>query len=78
MVINNKYQVGQRLYFLDHDGKAKCEVVKCVNIFVYKDSVNISYSFQELFEYKYENEVFPTEEAFLRHVFGDVVDFNKL
>ena len=78
MVIKNKYKVGQKLYFLDHDGKAKCEVVKCVNIFVYKDSVNISYSFQELFEYKYENEVFPTEEAFLKHVFGDVVDFNKL
>ena len=33
MVVNNKYQIGQKVFFLD-EGKAKCDVVKSITVFV--------------------------------------------
>ena len=71
MEVNNKYQVGQKVYFLDN-GKAKCEEVMCVIFFVYRDSVSISYSFQKGSANKYENEVFPTESELKTYVFEDL------
>ena len=46
MEINNKYQIGQKVFFLNN-GKAKCDEVKSITFFVYKDSVNIMYGFQK-------------------------------
>jgi len=74
MVINNKYQIGQKVYFLN-DGKAKCDEVKSVCIFVYKDSMSIMYGFQKDSLNKYESEVFATEEDLKESVFGNLIDF---
>ena len=74
MEINNKYQIGQKVFFLA-DGKAKCDEVRCVNIFVYEKSVNISYSFEKVSASKYEDEVFPTEAELKAFVFDDLIDF---
>ena len=74
MEVNNKYQIGQKVYFLNN-GKAKCDEVKSVSIFVYKDSVHIMYGFQKASATKYENEVFETEEDLKAEVFGDLIDF---
>ena len=74
MVINNKYQIGQKVYFLN-DGKAKCDEVKSVCIFVYKDSMSIMYGFQKDSLNKYESEVFATEEDLKAEVFGNLIDF---
>ena len=74
MEINNKYQIGQKVYFLN-DGKAKCDEVKSVSIFVYKDSMSIMYGFQKASATKYENEVFATEEDLKAEVFGGLIDF---
>ena len=71
MVINNKYQIGQKVFFLDN-GKAKCDEVKNITFFVYKDSVSIMYGFQKDSLNKYESEVFATENALKESVFGEL------
>ena len=74
MEVNNKYQIGQKVYFLNN-GKAKCDEVKNITFFVYKDSMSIMYGFQKASATKYENEVFATEEDLKAEVFGDLIDF---
>ena len=71
MEVNNKYQIGQKVYFLDN-GKAKCDEVKNITFFVYKDSMNIMYGFQKDSLNKYESEVFATENALKESVFGEL------
>lgn len=74
MEVNNKYQIGQKVFFLDN-GKAKCDEVTNISIFVYKDSTTILYSFQKASASKYEEEVFPTETDLKAYVFNDLVNF---
>ena len=71
MVINNKYQIGQKVFFLNN-GKAKCDEVKNITFFVYKDSVHIMYGFQKDSSSRYEHEVFATENALKESVFGEM------
>jgi len=71
MEINNKYQIGQKVFFLNN-GKAKCDEVKSVCIFVYKDSMSIMYGFQKDSLNKYESEVFATAEELKETVFGEL------
>ena len=70
MEVNNKYQIGQKVYFLNN-GKAKCDEVKSVCIFVYKDSVSIMYGFQKDSLNKYESEVFATQEDLKTSIFEE-------
>ena len=69
MEINNKYQIGQKVFFLDN-GKAKCDEVKSISFFVYKNSTSVMYSFQKTSVNKYEDEVFATEDDLKASVFG--------
>ena len=71
MEVNNKYQIGQKVYFLDN-GKAKCDEVKNITFFVYKDSVNIMYGFQKDSLNKYEHEVFATQEDLKTSIFEEM------
>ena len=71
MEVNNKYQIGQKVYFLNN-GKAKCDEVKSITFFVYKDSMSIMYGFQKDSLNKYECEVFATENALKESVFGEL------
>ena len=70
MEVNNKYQIGQKVYFLNN-GKAKCDEVKNVCIFVYKDSMSIMYGFQKDSLNKYECEVFATQEDLKNSIFEE-------
>ena len=70
MEINNKYQIGQKVFFLNN-GKAKCDEVKSVYIFVYKDSMSIMYGFQKDSLNKYESEVFATQEDLKTSIFEE-------
>ena len=71
MVINNKYQIGQKVLFLDN-GKARCDEVKSMSVFVYKDSMSIMYGFQKDSLNKYENEVFATQEDLKTSIFEEM------
>ena len=75
MKINNKYQIGQKVFFLDK-GKAKGDEVTSLSIFVYRDSVRILYSFQKASTSKYEEEVFATESDLKGFVFDDLINFD--
>ena len=70
MEVNNKYQIGQKVFFLDN-GKAKCDEVKNITFFVYKDSVNIMYGFQKDSSSRYEHEVFATQEDLKTSIFEE-------
>ena len=71
MEVNNKYQIGQKVFFLNN-GKAKCDEVKSITFFVYKDSVSIMYGFQKDSLNKYESEVFATQEDLKTSIFEEV------
>ena len=71
MEVNNKYQIGQKVYFLNN-GKAKCDEVKNITFFVYKDSMSIMYGFQKDSLNKYESEVFATQEELKTSIFEEV------
>lgn len=75
MEINNKYQIGQKVFFLDN-GKAKGDEVTSLSIFVYRDSVRILYSFLKASTSKYEEEVFATEADLKGFVFDDLINFD--
>ena len=59
------------MYFLNN-GKAKCDEVKNITFFVYKDSVNIMYGFQKDSLNKYESEVFATQEDLKTSIFEEM------
>ena len=71
MEVNNKYQIGQKVFFLNN-GKAKCDEVKNITFFVYKDSMSIMYGFQKDSLNKYESEVFATQEDLKTSIFEEV------
>ena len=74
MEISNKYQIGQKVFFLDN-GKAKCDEVKSITAFVHEKSTTIMYDFQKTSANKYEKEVFPTEGELKAFVFDDLINF---
>ena len=74
MEIKNKYQIGQKVFFLD-EGKAKCDVVKSITVFVREKSTTMMYDFQKSSANKYEKEVFPTEGELKEYVFDDLINF---
>ena len=73
--INNKYQNGQKIYFLNGKKKCQCEEVTCVNVFMHADgTVNITYSTASECSIN-ENEVFATEAEVKDYVFRDLIEF---
>ena len=70
MEVNNKYQIGQKVFFLNN-GKAKCDEVKNITFFVYEDSMSIMYGFQKDSLNKYESEVFATQEDLKTSIFEE-------
>lgn len=71
MEVNNKFQIGQKVFFLDN-GKAKSDKVKSISIFVHENSINIMYDFQKSAANKYENDVFATETDLKAYVFDEI------
>ena len=71
MEVNNKYQIGQKVFFLNN-GKAKCDEVKNITFFVYKDFMSIMYGFQKDSLNKYEHEVFATQEDLKTSIFEEM------
>ena len=73
--INNKYQNGQKVYFLNSKKQCQCEEVTCINAFVYADgTVRVSYNTKSEVSLS-EDEVFATEADVKDYVFKDLIDF---
>ena len=41
MTINNKYHLGDKVYFINTENKAMCDEVKAIYIYVYKDYTSV-------------------------------------
>ena len=75
MEINNKYQNGQKVYFLNSKKKCQCEEVTCVNVFIHADgTMHITYSTKSQNSIS-EDEVFATENDVKNYVFNGLIDF---
>lgn len=75
MEINNKYQIGEKVYFLDKDNKAQCDEVKTVCVYVHKDETRIMYDMAKAPSYIGEEKVFRTDTELRQYVFGDLIEF---
>ena len=79
MKIDNKFENGQRVYFLNGKKKCQCEEVTCINVFVHADgTTNITYSTRSESSLS-ENEVFATEDDLKDYIFSSennhLIDF---
>ena len=75
MTIENKYEIGQKVYFLDKNKQAKCDVITSISAFNYGDHINILYSMKGVSESLPETECFPTKEALNTYTFKDLIEF---
>ena len=75
MTVNNKFKVGDKVYYIDHKKKAQCGQVTCVNVYVYEDHTTVSYWIGDSQTILNECEVFPTESDLKNYVFKDLIEF---
>lgn len=75
MEINNKYQIGEKVFFLDKDNKAQSDEVKMVCVYVHRDETRIMYDMAKASSYVGEEMVFRTEAELRQYVFGDLIEF---
>ena len=75
MQVNNKYNIGDKVYFINTENKAECSVVKAVFVYVYKDHVNVMYNLESGMSTVDEEDAFATERDLKEHVFKDLIEF---
>ena len=43
MTVNNKYKIGEKVYFINTENKAMCDEVKAIYVYVYEDYMSVVY-----------------------------------
>ena len=75
MTVNNKYKIGEKVYFINTENKAMCDEVKAIYVYVYEDYMSVVYSLKESLETVKEEDAFHTESDLKDYVFKDLIDF---
>ena len=75
MNVNNVYQIGQKVYFINAQKKAQMDVVSAIHVYVYPDKVNIHYAMEQSGETHTEDEVFCSDAELKEDVFRDLLEF---
>jgi len=75
MTVNNKYKIGEKVYFINTENKAMCNEVKAIYVYVYEDYMSVVYSLKESLETVKEEDAFLTESDLKDYVFKDLIDF---
>ena len=75
MNVNNVYQIGQKVYFINAQKKAQMDVVSAIHVYVYPDKVNIHYAMEQSGETHTEDEVFCSDTMLKEEVFKDLIEF---
>ena len=75
MTVNNKYKIGEKVYFINTENKAMCDEVKAIYVYVYEDYMSVVYSLKESLETVKEENAFLTESDLKDYVFKDLIDF---
>lgn len=68
--IENKYNIGDRVYFLDKKHKCQSMVVKSMALFVYADHISYSYYGDDPYTSYPEESLFATEKDLKDYIFN--------
>ena len=70
ITVDNKYEVGQRVWYLDSEDKAHEDEVEKVTMNQYKDHQVLYYTLKERqFSLFYEHELYPSKKDLMNHIF---------
>ena len=75
MQVNNKYKIGERVYFINTENKAECDEIQAVFVYFWKERTRVSYSMKSSFITVDESDVFATPADVKEHVFKDLIEF---
>ena len=73
--VNNKFNIGDKVYFIDSNKKAACSVVKGIFVHVYNDNVSTSYNLESDVLSLEEELAFATESDLKKYVFNPLLEF---
>ena len=75
MTVNNKYRIGERVYFINDKKQAECDEIQAVFVYIWKEKTRVSYSMKSSFITVDESDVFGTPADVKEHVFKDLIEF---
>ena len=75
MTINNKYQIGQKVYYINTNNRAQMDKVKSIHVYVYSNKTHIYYAMEQSGETHTEDEVFCSDAELKEDVFRDLLAF---
>jgi hypothetical protein len=75
MKVNNAYEIGQKVYFINDQKKAQIDTVRSIQVFVYRNKTNIYYVMEQSGETHTEDEVFCSDADLKEDVFRDLLEF---
>lgn len=74
--VNNKFEIGQKVYYLDNKKKCCCEAITYISATIHDGGkVTVYYSTQNSYAMMREDEVFATEQDVKKYVFNDLIEF---
>ena len=73
---NNKFEVGQRVIYMDSEKKAHPGEIECISIYQNKNKQRVYYFLKDKYACFDENELFESKEELTNHIFQpDLIDF---
>ena len=75
MQVNNKFNIGDKVYFINAENKAKCDEIMGVFVYVWKEKTKVSYCLKDAPSNVDEEQVFASESDLKDYVFKDLIDF---
>jgi hypothetical protein len=74
MQVNNKFNIGDKVFFIDNKSKAKCDEVMGIVISVNANRTRVSYTLKEAAPCVDEEQAFATESDLRKHVLNDLIE----
>ena len=75
MQVNNKFNIGDKVYFIDSNNKAKCDEVTGIFVFARTNSTQVTYNLKDTAPSVNEEQAFATESELKQYVFNDLIEF---
>ena len=75
MQVNNKFNIGDKVYFIDSNKKAKCDEITGIFAVVRSDRTKVSYDLKNKPTSVDEEHAFATESDLKEYVFKDLIEF---
>ena len=72
--LEHKFQLGQKVFFLDSEDKCKPFLIDTIRAQISKDGVRVFYYEKDSYFPRMEAELFGSEADVKNHVFGDLIE----